>query len=259
MFPHCYFCLWEITRRTPFFVLNKQDPSSSYCGCCAVTTSYCVLTFRISSNLIAFLCYICFFRCDLKKKRKKKKRPLRQHTSFVRVFYVECSIMLLPSFISVPNLYEVVMEEKENLWKIEFCKASQCPYFSSWWHNKREFQKVIVDWKEDGGFAQKGSIQHVSSALNCSPVVSWVRLPTPWERPQGLVEREAAPCTTVSHSLSLWLWIGGSLSCALSRQVNQAHWSSFLDLQNWGCSPTFLRCPKLCNSVRVGSWCDGEL
>lgn len=193
MFLHCYFCLWEITRRTPFFVLNKQDPSSSYCGCCAVTTSYCVLTFRISSNLIAFLCYICSFGCDLKKKERKKKRPRRQHTSFVRVFYVECSIMLLPSFISVPNLYEVVMEEKENLWKIEFCKASQCPYFSSWWHNKRESQKVIVDWKEDGGFAQKGSIQHVSSALNCSPVVSWVRLPAPWERPQGLVEREAAP------------------------------------------------------------------
>lgn len=123
--------------------------------------------------------YLFFQMWLKKKKRKKRKRPRRQHTSFVCVFYVECSIMPLPSFISVPNLYEVVMEGKENLWKIEFCKASQCSYFSSWWHNKREFQKIIVDWKEDGGFAQKGSIQRFSSALNCSPVVSWVRLPTP--------------------------------------------------------------------------------
>lgn len=196
-----------------------------------------------------------FFQMWLKKKKKrtKRKRPRRQHTSFVRVFYAECSIMPLPSFISVPNLYEVVIEEKENLWKIEFCKASQCSYFSSWWHNKREFQKIIVDWKEDGGFAQKGSIQCVSSALNCSPVVSWVRLPTLGERPQGLLEREAAPLWSDPGSGLEALWA----VCSLGKLINPA------DPHFWICRiggvPTFLRCLKLRNSVCVGSWCDGEL
>lgn len=77
-FLHCCFCLWTITRRTPFIVLNKPACSSSalWVQSCVVT-SYCALTFRISSDLIGFLCYICSFRCDLKKKRYS------QHTSIL--------------------------------------------------------------------------------------------------------------------------------------------------------------------------------
>lgn len=54
---------------------------------------------------------------------------------------------------------------------MNFVKLASVPIFQVD-GTTREFQKIIVDWKEDGGFAQKGSIQGVSSALNCSPVVS---------------------------------------------------------------------------------------
>lgn len=86
--------------------------------------------------------FLFFFQMRFEQKKKSHADSIPH---FVRIFTLECSIMPFPSFILVPNLYEVVMEEKENLWKIEFCNASQCPYFSSWWHNKRELQKVIVE------------------------------------------------------------------------------------------------------------------
>lgn len=95
------------------------------------------------------------------------------------------------SFISIPNLCEAVIEEKENLWKIEFPDICPWPYFSSWWHNKREFQKVIVEHTYDDSFTQKCSIQYVSLAVNCSFIVSRVFVRSPWwERQHGLVKRQ---------------------------------------------------------------------
>lgn len=95
------------------------------------------------------------------------------------------------SFISVPNLCEAEIEERENLWKIEFPNTCPWPYFSSWWHNKRESQKVIVEHTYDDSFAQKRSIQYVSLAVNCSFIVSHVLVQSlRWERQYGLVKRQ---------------------------------------------------------------------
>lgn len=105
------------------------------------------------------------------------------------------------SFISVPNLFEAVIEEKENLWKIEFPNIFQWPYFSSWWHNKREFLKVIVEHTYDDSFAQKCSVQYVSLAINCSFIVSCVLVQSPqWESLNSLVEREE-----MLQSLIVWI------------------------------------------------------
>lgn len=145
----------------------------------------------------------------------------------------------------MPNLYEVVMEEKENLWKIEFCNASQCPYFSSWWHNKREFQKVIVEGKVDDSFAQKCSIQQrVNSALNCSSVVLW-------ERPRGFSGKGWG--IAISHGLNSSSEFTVQAGRALSRLP---HLSA---LHSWICRAGYIAlfprcskiCLKLCKSVYV--------
>lgn len=145
----------------------------------------------------------------------------------------------------MPNLYEVVMEEKENLWKIEFCNASQCPYFSSWWHNKREFQKVIVEGKVDDSFAQKCSIQQrVNSALNCSSVVLW-------ERPRGFSGKGWG--IAISHGLNSASEFTVRAGRALSRLP---HLSA---LHFWICRAGYIAlfprcseiCLKLCKSVYV--------
>lgn len=113
---------------------------------------------------------ICSFKCYADQ--KIHPRNIFSSYAFSSWYILLCHQL---SFISVPNLCEALIEEKENLWKIEFPNICRWPYFSSWWHNKREFQKVSVEHTYDDSFAQKCSIQYVSLAVNCSLIVSRVR------------------------------------------------------------------------------------